>query len=392
MIYIYKEMSVATMSKLDLIATAPMGLEAIVARELKELGYTDTVTENGRVNFKGEAVDIARANLWLRTAGRILVNMGRFKATTFDELFEGVKALNWDEWIPADAEFPVNGRSHKSQLTSVPAVQGVVKKAIVEKLKEKHGTEWFPEEGPRYVIEITLLNDEALLTIDTSGSGLHKRGYRKAATEAPLRETMASAIVQLSRWKPDRPLYDPFCGSGTILIEAAMLGWNIAPGLRRSFDAEQWQLVPEALWDEARDEAYDAVKDDVPLQITGSDIDPNAIEIAQEAVRRAGLGKEIKLHVAPVSKIKPQGDYGVVITNPPYGERLGDDKEAELALRQLGKVSLYYPTWSYFIFSPSASVEHYMSKVADKKRKLYNGRIQCNLHSFFGPLPPRNMS
>lgn len=378
------------MTKLNLIATAPMGLEAIVARELKELGYTDTVTENGRVNFTGGVADIARANLWLRTAGRILVNMGRFKATTFDELFEGVKALNWDEWIPADAEFPVNGRSHKSQLTSVPAVQGIVKKAIVDKLKEKHGTEWFPEEGPSYVIEVILLNDEALLTLDTSGSGLHKRGYRKAATEAPLRETMAAAIVQLSRWKPDRPLYDPFCGSGTILIEAAMLGWNIAPGLRRNFDAENWDIIPESVWDAARDEAYDAVQDDIPLQISGSDIDPNAIEIAQQAVRRAGLGKEIKLSVAPVSKIKPQGDYGVMITNPPYGERLGDDKEAELAMRQLGKVSLYYPTWSYFIFSPSADVEHYMGKVADKKRKLYNGRIQCNLHNFFGPLPPRN--
>lgn len=377
------------MAELNLIATAPMGLESIVARELKELGYTDTVTENGRVNFKGDFIDIARANLWLRTAGRVLINMGRFKATTFDDLFEGVKVLNWEDWIPADAEFPVNGRSHKSQLTSVPAVQGVVKKAIVEKLKEKHGVEWFSEDGPLYVIEITLLNDEALLTIDTSGSGLHKRGYRKAATEAPLRETMASAIVQLSRWKPDRPLYDPFCGSGTILIEAAMLGWNIAPGLRRSFDSENWQLVPAELWDRARDEAYDSVKDDIPLNIMGSDIDPNAIEIAQQAIRRAGFGKEIKLQVLPVSKIRPQGDYGVVITNPPYGERLGDETEAELAMRQLGKVTLYYPTWSYFIFSPSTDVEHYMGKVADKKRKLYNGRIQCNLNMFFGPLPPR---
>lgn len=377
------------MTKLNLIATAPMGLEAIVARELKELGYTDTKTENGRVNFQGDLIDIARTNLWLRSAGRVLVNMGRFKATTFEELFEGVKALDWDKWIPAHAEFPVNGRSHKSQLTSVPAVQGVVKKAIVEKLKEKHHTEWFEEEGPLYVIEVTLLHDEALLTIDTSGSGLHKRGYRKAATEAPMRETMASAIVQLSRWTPDRPFYDPFCGSGTLLIEAAMQGWNIAPGLRRSFDAEAWDIIPAELWDQAREEAYDSVKDDIPLQIMGSDIDPNAIEIAQLNAKRAGFAKEIKLEVLPVAKIKPSNDYGVIVTNPPYGERLGDEQEAELALRQLGKVSLYYPTWSYFIFSPSTEVEHYMGKIADKKRKLYNGRIQCNLFQFFGPLKPR---
>lgn len=367
-----------------------MGLEAVVARELKELGFNDTKTENGRVNFTGDFIDICRANLWLRSAGRVLINMGRFNAATFDDLFEGVKALNWEDWIPANAEFPVNGRSHKSQLTSVPAVQGVVKKAIVEKLKEKHDTEWFPEDGPLYVIEVTLLNDEALLTIDTSGSGLHKRGYRKVATEAPLRETMAAALIQLSRWQPDRPLYDPFCGSGTILIEAAMIGWNIAPGLRRTFDSEHWDIIGSELWDQARDEAYDAVKDDIPLQIMGSDIDPYAIEVAEQAVRKAGFAKEIKLQVLPVAKMKPQGDYGVIISNPPYGERLGDETEAELALRQLGKATLYYPTWSHFIFSPSTEVEHYMGKIADKKRKLYNGRIQCNLFQFFGPLPPRS--
>lgn len=378
------------MTKLNLIATAPMGLEAVVARELKDLGFNDTKTENGRVNFTGDFIDICRANLWLRTAGRVLINMGRFNAVTFDDLFEGVKALNWEDWIPANAEFPVNGRSQKSQLTSVPAVQGVVKKAIVEKLKEKHDTEWFSEDGPLYVIEVTLLNDEALLTIDTSGSGLHKRGYRKVATEAPLRETMAAALIQLSRWQPDRPLYDPFCGSGTILIEAAMIGWNIAPGLRRTFDSENWEIIGKELWDQARDDAYDAVKDNIPLQIMGSDIDPYAIEVAEQAVRKAGFAKEIKLQVLPVAKMKPQGEYGVIISNPPYGERLGDETEAELALRQLGKSTLYYPTWSHFIFSPSTEVEHYMGKIADKKRKLYNGRIQCNLFQFFGPLPPRS--
>ncbi|MCU6707587.1 class I SAM-dependent RNA methyltransferase [Paenibacillus sp. J5C_2022] len=374
---------------IKLIATAPMGLEAIVARELKDLGYADLQTENGRVNFTGTLRDIARTNLWLRTAGRILVNMGRFRATTFEELFEGVKAMNWPDWIPEQGTFPVNGRSHKSQLSSVPACQSVVKKAIVEKMKEHYGTEWFQEEGEPYVIEVTLLNDEALLTLDTSGAGLHKRGYRRAATEAPLRETMAAALVHLSRWTPERPLYDPFCGSGTVLIEAALQAWNIAPGLRRRFDAESWGIMPAELWEEVREEAYDSVKDDIPLQIAGSDIDPNAIEIAEAAVRKAGFGKEIKLSVQPVAKVKLQDDYGVMITNPPYGERLGDDRAAELALRDWGRMALYYPTWSYFAFSPSEKVEHYMGRPADKKRKLYNGRIQCNLFSFFGPLPPR---
>jgi len=377
------------MENIQLIATAPMGLEAVVARELKDLGYTELQVENGRVSFTGSPLDICRTNLWLRSAGRILVNMGEFPATTFDELFEGTKALNWPDWIPNDGEFPVNGRSHKSVLSSVPACQGIVKKAIVEKMKERYGTEWFPEDGGRYVIEVTLLNDRALLTLDTTGDGLHKRGYRRVSTEAPLRETLAAALVQLSRWRPDRPLYDPFCGSGTILIEAAMIGWNIAPGLRRSFNAEGWPLVPNELWDEARDEAFDAVKDDIPLQIAGSDIDPYAIEIAEAAVKKAGFGKEIKLQVLPVSKAKPQGDYGVVITNPPYGERLGDDREAELAIKQFGHTALYYPTWSYFMISPSKSVEHFMGKAADKKRKLYNGRIQCDLYQFFGELPPR---
>lgn len=377
------------MTKIQLIATAPMGLEAVVARELKDLGFTDLQVENGRVNFTGEPIDICRTNLWLRSAGRILVKMGEFPATTFEELFEGTKALDWPEWIPGDGEFPVDGRSQKSQLSSVPACQSIVKKAVVEKMKERYGTEWFPEDGGRYVIEVTLMNDKAMLTLDTTGAGLHQRGYRKVATEAPIRETMAAALIQLSRWQPERPLYDPFCGSGTILIEAAMIAWNIAPGLRRSFNSEGWPLVPVELWDKARDEAFDAVKDNIPLQIAGSDIDPYAIEVAEAAVKKAGFAKEIKLNVMPVSKIKPQGDYGVIITNPPYGERLGDDREAEAAIRQFGLTSLHLPTWSFFAITPTSTVEHYFSRPADKKRKLFNGRIECNYYQFFGPLPPR---
>ncbi|GKU79910.1 class I SAM-dependent RNA methyltransferase [Paenibacillus sp. L3-i20] len=377
------------MKQLQLIATSPMGLEAVVARELKELGYNDLQVENGRVNFTGGLADICRTNLWMRTAGRILINMGKFKATTFEELFEGTKALDWPDWIPEDGEFPVNGRSHKSQLSSVPACQSIVKKAVVEKMKDRYGTEWFDENGGKYVIEVSILNDEALLTLDTSGAGLHKRGYRPASTEAPIRESMAAALIQLSRWRPERPFYDPFCGSGTFLVEAAMIGWNIAPGIRRSFNSETWSIIPESLWSEAREEAYDSVKDDIPLQIAGSDIDPHSIDIAEAAIRRAGFAKEIKLNVLPVSKVKPQGDYGVIITNPPYGERLGDEAEAEAAIRQFGLTTLHYPTWSVFAITPSLKVEHYMGRPADKKRKLFNGRIQCEYYQFFGPLPPR---
>ncbi|MCM2996754.1 class I SAM-dependent RNA methyltransferase [Paenibacillus cellulositrophicus] len=377
------------MPELQLIATAPMGLEAIVARELKELGYHDVQVENGRVNFTGDYKDICRCNLWLRTSDRILVKMGEFPAKTFDELFEGTKELPWQDWIPANGEFPVEGRSHHSQLSSVPACQGIVKKAIVEKLKQSYHTEWFQENGPRYVIEVNLLKDVALLTLDTTGPALHKRGYRKLVTEAPLKETMAAALLQISRWNPSRPLYDPCCGSGTILIEAALLGWNIAPGLRRSFPSEHWPAIPEELWSEAREEAFDAVQDDQPLQLTGSDIDPKAIEVAKAAAKSAGLAGEIDFQVLPASKAHPQGEYGCLITNPPYGERLSEKTEVEKLVRTLGHTANQLPTWSFFALSPTKQFEHYFGRKADKRRKLFNGRIECQYYQFLGPLPPR---
>lgn len=376
-------------SLIPLIATCPMGLEAIVAREIRDLGYDQVKVENGRVQFIGDELAICRTNLWLRTADRILIKMGEFPAKTFDELFEGTKALDWPHWIPADAEFPVEGRSHKSQLSSVPACQGIVKKAIVEKMKQFTHTEWFPETGARFVIEVSLLNDIALLTIDTTGPSLHKRGYRKKVTEAPLKETLAAAMLNLSRWQPNRPLYDPFCGSGTLAIEAAMIGWNMAPGLRRSFPAEAWPLLPASLWNEARDEAYDLFNDDTPLEIAGSDIDPAAIEVAEAAAKAAGLAKEIKFHVLPASKAAPRGDYGVFITNPPYGERLGDRSDAEQADRQLGSLLQRYPNWSAFVLTSNKQIEHHLGRKSDKNRKLFNGRIECHLHMYFGPLPPR---
>lgn len=371
------------MSKLQLIATAPMGLEAVVARELKELGYEDLMVENGRVTFTGDELAICRTNLWLRTADRVLIKMGEFQATTFDELFEGTKALPWDQWITEDGEFPALGRSHKSQLSSVPACQGIVKKAMVEKMKQRFQREWFPETGPRYVAEVSLLNDMATLTLDTTGPSLHKRGYRKLVTEAPLKETMAAAMVLLSRWRPERPLYDPFCGSATIPIEAAMIGWNLAPGLRRSFPSEAWPAIGSKLWEEARNEAFDLVKDDTPLDITGSDIDPSAIQVAEAAVKAAGLAGEIRLKTLPVAKARLWGDYGCIVTNPPYGERIGDPEEVQRALRQLGSLTGAHSTWSTFVLTPSKQLEHYFGREAAKKRKLFNGRIECSLYQFF---------
>ncbi|MEK3786207.1 MULTISPECIES: THUMP domain-containing class I SAM-dependent RNA methyltransferase [Paenibacillus] len=380
------------MSQLQLIATAPMGLEAIVARELKELGYHDQIVENGRVIFSGDFIDICRCNLWLRTSDRILVKMGEFPATTFDELFEGTKALPWQDWIPQDGEFPVEGRSHKSQLSSVPACQGIVKKAIVEKLKETYHTEWFPEDGPRYVIEIIMLKDQALLTLDTTGPGLHKRGYRKLVTEAPLKETLASALIQLSRWTPDRPFYDPCCGSGTLLIEAAMQAWNLAPGMRRTFNSERWPVIGSERWEQAREEAMDLVRDDVEFHIAGSDNDPAAIKVAEAAVKSAGLAGEIRLDILPASKIRLEGEYGCMITNPPYGERLSDAPEVEKLIRGLGLTAAAVPTWSFFTISPTKQFEHYWGRKADKRRKLFNGRIECQYYQYLGPLPPRRKS
>lgn len=376
--------------RVKLSATASSGLEAIVAREVKALGYLDVSIENGRVHYQTDALGICRSNLWLRSADRVLIELGRFPATTFDELFEGTKALPWAEWLPADVEFPVNGRSQKSMLSSVPACQAIVKKAVVEKLKERYQTEWFAENGPRGIIEVSIFNDVATLTLDTSGIGLHKRGYRRLITEAPLKETMAAALVQLSRWRSGRPLHDPFCGSGTIVIEAAMIGWNLAPGLRRTFDAEAWGVLPGALWEQAREEAYDLVRDDEPLEIFGSDIEQEAIDVALAAAKASGLTGQINFHKTEVKDWSPSGEYGCLITNPPYGERIGTFHDAERVIRQLGSIFQKMDTWSAFVLSPDKSFERIFGRQADKKRKLYNGRIECALLQYLGPLPPRH--
>lgn len=377
------------MDKVELIATAAMGLEAVVAREVKDLGYTEVKVDNGKVTFTADVSAIPRANLWLRSADRVLIKMGEFTATTFEELFEKTKALPWTEWIPSDAEFPVLGKSHKSQLSSVPACQSIVKKAIVEKMKEKHHTAWFPETGDKYTIEVTLLKDVATLTLDTTGPGLHKRGYRQLTAKAPLKETLAAALVLLSRWHPDRPLLDPVCGSGTIPIEAALIGRNIAPGLRREFPSQAWQRIPQRAWDRAREEAKDLMRRDQKLEIFASDIDPEVISLAGYHARRAGIADGVKLKCQPLSEVKINLPYGALIANPPYGERIGENKEVEQLYRDLGALSKELDTWSFFVITSHPFFERLFGRRADKNRKLYNGRIETHYYQYLGPLPPK---
>jgi len=377
------------MGQLTLIATAPMGLEAIVSREVKKLGYDNVRVENGRVEFDADESAIARCNLWLRSADRVLIKMGEFKATTFEELFEGVKKMDWPDWLPKNAEFPVDGKSQKSQLSSVPACQAIVKKAIVEKMKESYNIEWFPEDGPLYRCQVSLLKDMALLTIDTTGAGLHKRGYRQLSAQAPLKETLAAALVDLTRWGPHRPFFDPFCGSGTILIEAAMIGRNIAPGLERDFPSQHFPNVTDRMWQDAATEARDLAKRDVPLEIYGSDIDPEVLSLCSYHLRKSGFDKDIKIRNLAVKDAKVIGEYGVLVSNPPYGERIGEAKAVEQAYKDLGLVMKKHPTWSAFVLTSNKFFEKYYGKKADKKRKLFNGRIECDYYQYLGPLPPK---
>lgn len=375
--------------KIELIATAAFGVEAVVARELHELGYEDSSVENGKVTFSADEKAVCRANLWLRTAERVLLKMGSFPVRSFEELFERTKALPWPDWLPEDANFPVEGKSVRSQLHSVPDCQAIVKKAVVESMKRRYKREWFEETGARYTIEVALLNDEATLTIDTSGKGLHKRGYRELAGPAPLKETLASALILLSRWRAGRELLDPLCGSGTIPIEAALIGQNVAPGLRRSFAAENWPNVPAPLWREARVEAEDLARRDSEVRVLGSDIDGEALELARLHAREAGVEKNVFFQRLPLAQLRSSKKYGYIICNPPYGERLGERREVERLYREMGQVFGALDTWSFYVLTAHTGFEALFGRRADKRRKLYNGRIECQFYQFFGPKPPR---
>ncbi|MCM3588769.1 class I SAM-dependent RNA methyltransferase [Mesobacillus maritimus] len=375
--------------KYDLIATSAMGLEAIVAKEVRALGY-DCEVENSRITFKGDESAIARCNMWLRTADRVKIKAGEFKAFTFDELFEKTKAIPWEKFLPENAEFPVSGKSQKSKLFSVSDCQAIVKKAIVERLRKHYKrTSWLEENGPLFKIEVSLVKDVATLTIDTSGSGLHKRGYRVSQGEAPLKETLAAALVSLTNWTPDRPFADPFCGSGTIAIEAALIGQNIAPGFNREFVSETWDWIPESIWDQARNEAEDLAKYDQPLEIIGSDIDHRMVKISEENAFEAGLGDLITFKQMRVQDFRTNKDFGVIVSNPPYGERLGEKKAVEQMYKEMGQVLSPLETWSVYIMTSNEDFEKHFGKPATKKRKLFNGFIRTDYYQYWGKRPPR---
>lgn len=374
---------------MELIATATFGLEALVADELKNLGYDKMVVENGRVTFEADLLALCRANIWLRTSDRIRLKVGEFKAVTFEELFEKTKALPWPDYLPVDGEFPVEGKSIKSTLFSVPDCQAIVKKAVVESMKRRYRRDWFKETGPMYKIEVALLKDMVTLTIDTSGPGLHKRGYREHNTLAPLKETLAAAMVILSRWHPDTTLVDPFCGSGTIPIEAALIGQNIAPGSNRSFVSESWPLIPARLWEEARQEAMD-LRRECKLDILGYDIDYRAVRLARENAAKAKLQHVIHFQEQPLAALSSKKKYGKIICNPPYGERLSEKAEVEKLYREMGQVFGYLDTWSYYVLTSHPEFEHLFGKKASKKRKLYNGNIKVDYYQYYGPKPPKS--
>ncbi len=377
--------------KMTLIATAAMGLEALVAQEVRDLGYECTV-ENGRVLFEGDETAIARANMWLRTADRVKILVGEFKAYTFDELFEKTKKLPWENYLDETAEFPVMGKSVKSKLFSVSDCQAIVKKAIVERMKKAYKKDgWLDENGPLYRIEVGLLKDRATLTIDTTGpQALHKRGYRTGQGEAPLKETLAAALVKLTNWTPDRPLVDPFCGSGTIAIEAALIGQNIAPGFNREFVSEEWPMIDSSVWDKVRDEAEEQANYDQPLDISGYDIDHKMVNIAKENALEAGLGDLIQFKQMQVKDFTTTKEYGVIIGNPPYGERLSDKPSVERMYKEMGEVLRQYETWSVYMMTSDENFEQFYGKPATKKRKLFNGFIRTDYYQYWGKRPPRN--
>ena len=375
---------------LKIVATTTMGLESIVGDEVKKLGYKNVTVENGKVWISGNFLDICRLNLWLRTADRIKLEIASFKATSFEELFEQTKAVSWADFLPANAEFPVSGKSVKSGLYSVPDCQAIVKKAIVEKLKKTYNIEWFKEDGPLFKIEVALLKDIATLTIDTSGAGLHKRGYRYYHGAAPLKETLAAAMIYLTRWTPDRPFADPFCGSGTLPIEAAMIGQNIAPGFNRNFVSESWPWLDKRFWDEARVEVEDLAKYDQPLDITGSDIDHKMVELSSGNAAEAGFGDLITFKQMQVKDFTTDKMYGVLVGNPPYGERLSNDQEVQQLYRDMGRTFEKYDTWSFYFLVAHQQFEKLYGKNATKKRKLFNGQIRTDYYQYYGPRPPRN--
>ncbi|WP_313467032.1 class I SAM-dependent RNA methyltransferase, partial [Carnobacterium sp.] len=377
------------MKQFQLVATAASGIEALVGKELRGMGYECQV-ENGKVLFTGTEKDIAQTNLWLRTADRVKIIVGEFDAYEFDELFEKTKALPWEDYLPMDANFPVAGKSIKSTLYSVSDCQALVKKAIVDRLSEVyHRRTRLPETGALYQLEVALLKDKVTLTLDTTGPSLFKRGYRIAKGGAPLKENMAAALISLTTWRKDRPFYDPVCGSGTLPIEAALIGRNIAPGLNRSFSFEEWEWFDQSILKEVRSEAKAAIDHEIELDIVGTDIDAKMIEIAKQNAIEAGVGDSVVFKQMQLADFTTEKEYGVILANPPYGERLGEEEEIQALYKQMGKVYRPLKTWSKYILTSDLTFETHYGERATKKRKLYNGALRTDLFQYWGTRPPR---
>lgn len=357
------------------------GVEGIVSSELKRLSMKNVAAENGRVLFEGEKEDIARANINIRTGERVLIVCGSTEAKTFDMLFEGVKAMPWEDYIQSDGEFPVKGYSLNSKLHSIPDCQKIIKKAIVERLKLKYRTQWFTESGPKYQVRFAIMNDTAMLYIDTSGTGLHKRGYRPVGNAAPLKETLAAAMINVARYRGREEFCDPFCGSGTLPIEAALAAINRAPGLGRGFVSQTWGWMDRKTWEEAKNEARDK-EFKGSYDIWGGDIDPACIEIAKQNARRAGVEQHIRFEVADACGFYRRTPGGLIVSNPPYGERVMERSEAERLYREFGKATKSLQDWKMYILSSHTEFERTFGKTATKKRKMYNGMLKCDLFMY----------
>lgn len=379
------------MKTYELIAPCHFGLEAVLKREIYDLGYEVTQVEDGRITFLGDEEAICRGNIFLRTTERVLLKVGRFKAETFEELFQGIKALPWEEYIPADGKFWVTKASSiKSKLFSPSDIQRVAKKAMVERLKQEYHLDWFSEEGSSYPVRIFLMKDEVTVTLDTTGESLHKRGYRYLTSKAPLTETLAAALILLTPWQKDRILVDPFCGSGTFLIEAAMIAAGIAPGMNRHFLSETWEnIIPEVLWGECFEEARDMVNADIETDIQGYDIDGDVIKAARDNARRAGVDHLIHFQQRGVSDLHHPKKYGFVITNPPYGERLEEKEALPELYGQIGQAYRGLDSWSMYMITSYEDTEKYIGRKADKNRKIYNGMLKTYFYQFLGPKPPK---
>ena len=379
------------MRKFELIAPCHFGLEAVLKKEIIDLGYDITLVEDGRVTFCGDEEAVSRANVFLRTAERILIKIGSFKAVTFEELFQGTKNLPWEEYIPEDGKFWVTkAASVKSKLFSPSDIQSIMKKAMVERLKEKYHVSWFEESGESFPIRVFLMKDEVTVGLDTTGESLHKRGYRKLTAKAPIAENLAAALIMLTPWNKDRILVDPFCGSGTIPIEAALMAANIAPGMNRSFTAEKWEhIVGKRNWYDTVDEAHEMVDMEIDTDIQGYDLDPEMVAIARENAKLAGVDKLIHFQQRPVENLSHPKKYGFLITNPPYGERLSDKENMAALYQTIGERYKALDSWSMYLITSYEQAERDIGRKADKNRKIYNGMLKTYYYQFLGPKPPK---